>query len=233
MSKIIFYSLVDNPFPIVKAKDHLPNWATEAREDFRTNKEKYATSAHVANCPGIYKILNEGFIVPLHYDVYIKWDGGDDFAWKSPVLDGSGILSVQAGTSEPCRPWSFKHIIKFNTAWRVFAPEGLKFLMLPLSYSENFDFDVCSGIWEPEINNAINLQLYWNAIGEAMITSGTPMAHLIPLTNKKLDVEVRTANERELEFEDKINKLREEANPIWKYKRSESINLYHKFNNES
>ena len=224
--KIIFYSLVEHSFPIVKSKDLLPTWATRARDDFKTNKSKYESSAHIANCPGVYKILNEGFIVPLHYDVYVKWDGEDEFAWKSPIQDGTGILSVQAGTSEPKRPWSFKHIIKFNTAWRVFAPEGLKFLMTPLPYAENFDFDVAPGIWEPEINNAINLQLYWNAIGEALVQGGTPMCQLIPLTDKKFDVEIRTANEDELEFEEKINKLRESVSPIWKYKRSESINLY-------
>ena len=227
--KILFYSLLEHPFPIVKSKDLLPTWATTAREDFKTNKSKYESSAHIANCPGVYKILNEGFIVPLHYDVYIKWDGENDFAWKSPIQDGTGILSVQAGTSEQCRPWSFKQIIKFNTAWRVFAPKGLKFLMLPLSYSENFDFDVAPGIWEPEINNAINLQLYWNAIGEAVIPAGTPMCQLIPLTDKNLnefDIEIRNANEDELKFEDDINKLRESVSPIWKYKRSESINLY-------
>ena len=98
--------------------------------------------------------------------------------------------------------------------------------MTPLPYAENFDFDVAPGIWEPEINNAINLQLYWNAIGEALVQGGTPMCQLIPLTDKKFDVEIRTANEDELEFEEKINKLRESVSPIWKYKRSESINLY-------
>ena len=55
------------------------------------------------------------------------------------------------------------------------------------------------------------------------------MCQLIPLTDKNLnefDIEIRNANEDELKFEDDINKLRESVSPIWKYKRSESINLY-------
>jgi hypothetical protein len=241
-NKILFYNLVPGTTetaPIIKAKDLLPTWAVKARDDFKSNMATYESTAHIANCPGIYKILNEGFIVPLHYEVQLDWqlDWKKDInkiAWKSNILDiAPDLMSVQANTPEPSRPWSFKNILKFNTAWRVFAPEGLKFLMLPLPYCENFDFDVAPGIWEPEINNAINLQLYWNTTGTSTIPIGTPMCQLIPLSEKKFDVEVRDANENEYKFEEEINKLRESVTPIWKYKRAESIKLYNSYCNES
>ena len=71
-------------------------------------------------------------------------------------------------------------------------------MMMPLPYSENMMFECCQGILDPSISSDINLQGYWNIQGTHVIKAGTPLAQLIPLTEKKYKHEVRDANPHDL-----------------------------------
>ena len=81
------------------------------------------------------------------------------------------------------------------------APEGVKFLMLPIVYPDTFDFTCVTGILDPAILTEVNFQLYWNVKeAETLIRAGTPLGHLIPLTEKKYEWVQRIMNQKDRDW---------------------------------
>jgi hypothetical protein len=71
---------------------------------------------------------------------------------------------------------------------------GLKFLILPVSYSDSFEFEHVPGILDPGLSSEINLQLRWYVTnGVHTIKAGTPVAQIIPLSEKTYQMVCRNA----------------------------------------
>ncbi len=199
---IKFFSQVEgvaDSFPILKAKDAIPSWVNDARRDFLKAQESEERGfQHITRCPGIFNLFTTGYIVPMWFDLELsdeKWSVAD-FA-VNQFLDKESI-SLQHGNgigkNIPKRPWSWPDILKINTPWHVMAPKDVKFLIIPLPYTPFFDFEACSGILDPAYSSEINIQGYLNA-PSTFIRAGTPIAQMIPLTEKHYDVIVRDQNE--------------------------------------
>lgn len=211
--KIEFFSTIQGvsaTFPITYARDTLPAWVATARADYlQTNKAEQ----HVYKCPGIFDILTTGYIVHAWHDIQVDTNTGKMTAYAPTVemenLLGQPPLQVQGsnGTAKhlPKRPWSHGDILKINTPWHVFAPKGVKLMMLPLPYTNNFTFETCSGILDPGIASEVNIQAYCNVSGNFTIKAGTPIAQLIPLSEKSFDIEVRDMTSSDSQW---VNKRR-------------------------
>jgi len=200
--KIEFFSSVAGvaeTFPILSAKDCVPNWVTTARAEYVKSDKK---EMHIYKCPGIVDILTTGFVVTAWHDIEIVPrndvvnvtipDG------KLNELLGKDSVQIQSpnGVAKhiPKRPWSHKGIVKINTPWHVWSK--CKLLMIPMPYSEYFDFESASGILDPGIANEINIQGYWNT-QTSTIKAGTPLCQIIPLTEKQYTMTCRDANKRD------------------------------------
>jgi len=104
----------------------------------------------------------------------------------------------------PKRHYSKHAIVKFNTPWNVIAPKGIKFLVLPIPYPDTFEFESNIGILDPAISTELNIQGYLNiSEGEHMIKAGTPLMHIIPLSEKSFDFECRDMNDNDAEWLEK------------------------------
>lgn len=204
-------------FPIIPAGQYRANWMNIAKEDWIQNKSKFVNNrqTHIFQCPGIFDLFNYGYIVPLWHDLLIKTDGANrGYQWSIPsgalnAYRGKEVVGThKAGIDKyiPKRPWSMEQFIKLDTPWNIIAPKGVKFLMLPVAYPDEFTFDSAIGILDPEISTEINVQLYWNNLkGDTLIRAGTPIAHLIPLTEKKYNLVVREMNDNDKKWVEKRN----------------------------
>jgi hypothetical protein len=200
--KIEFFSTVAGvatAFPITLARDTLPDWVATARADYlQTNK----ADQHVYKCPGIFELLTTGYIVHAWHDIQIDTNTGKMTAYapttEMEALMGQDPLQVQSsnGTAKhlPKRPWSHNDLIKFNTPWHVLAPKDVKLMMLPIPYTNNFVIEACSGILDPGIASEINIQAYCNVSGNVTVKAGTPLAQLVPLSERTFDLVVRDMN---------------------------------------
>lgn len=241
MRKIQFFSTVDglsDLFPIIPAREYRPSWISDAKNHyksiFNSSNEK---NLHIYKCPGIFDIMSEGYIVPLPWDIAIETDHTDskNFKWTIP----SGLLEDKLGNelikghfapdvqSLPNRPYSLDTIIKFNTPWYVVAPRDVKFLVIPIPYSENWQFESVHGILDPGYSAEVNVQVRWNLKnGRHVIKAGTPMCQLIPLSNEEFELEVRTATEKDKKW---IQKRDYFFNFSFLFKRNLMKKMYHKF----
>jgi hypothetical protein len=206
MKKIEFFSSVPGlveTFPIVAAKHCLPDWIAYAKADYN-KKEKH--DLHIMRCPGIVEVLASGYIIKAWHDFNLTCTE-DNITVHIPNraihdLLGRETIQIQSHHSIakffPERPWSQRSILKINTPWQVFAPKGVKFMMIPLPYNEQMLFESCIGILDPALSTELNIQGYWNSgIGTQTIKAGTPLVQLVPLTDKTYDFVVRDMTERD------------------------------------
>lgn len=209
MKTITFFSTVPGlaeTLPIIPAKDVSINWMQRAREDYISSlKTAKGKNNHIYQCPGIFDLFNQGFIVRMWHDVIITTNGDEkNYEFVVPSADlqeltnGKTLIGKQetgVGSLMPLRPWACQSLLKINTPWNIIAPKNLKFLIIPIAYPDNFEFESSIGILDPSISSEVNLQMYWNIKrGEYLLKAGTPLAHVIPLSSENYKLECRDAN---------------------------------------
>lgn len=212
--KIEFFSEVEGlaeSVPIINAKDYKMNWFDASRADYLNtlNDNKGLTFAHAYRCPGIFDLYNHGFFLPAWCDIRIETNGDPSgFKWVLPnadlldLMEDKPIINTHSfdgvGKHIPVPPNTLRTIIKINSPWHVMAPKGVKFLINPIPYSDDFTFTNATGILDPSISSEINFQLYWhNLNGVHTIKAGTPLIHMIPITEKKYELICRDKNARD------------------------------------
>lgn len=229
---IEFFSTIiglSETFPIIKAKEYIPKWADNAKNEFLSLEDK--DRSHIAMCPGIFDSFKTGYIVKAWCDFEIHaYDKLEAFIPSQELEDllGKPVLQIQSGDGLgkllPKRPWSNKDILKVNTPWHI--KSDLKFLMIPLPYSDEFGFESTIGILDPSISSEINIQAYINGTGVLKIRAGDPICQLIPLTKDTEKLIVRDANKKDLEY---IEKRKYVNNFGFRLNRNFIRNLYKKF----
>jgi len=252
-TKIEFFhnklNIIDN-FPIIEYKDLKLKWAKKVREDFQNRAKKGDNNipgfTHLSRCPGIFELFKYGYVVPLHEDIKINYKKGVGFEWQTSGAFHSGNnpnnLSIEGQFDSssnqqrpnsfihliPRPPWAAEFIMKINTGWHVIAPKGLKFLMLPIAYPDTFDFTSTTGVLDPSMSAEINFQMYWNATEpETIIQAGTPLGHLIPLSEKKYEMVQRIMNQQDKDWVKKFHNARESS--FWPMKmHNKIIDMYNK-----
>ena len=210
MKKIEFFSTIQGvagAFPIIPAKDYMPKWVPDCRDNY---KQKLAMlngtrSTHTYRCPGIFDILRTGYYVTLPWDLTIETRGdGQNFKWIVPDSELAELMAPiplvlahsAAGANLPNPPGSMQGLVKINTPWNVKLPKGVKLMMLPLSYTDVFEYAHVPGILDPGFSTELSLMLRWFKLsGTYTIKAGTPLCHLIPITDENLELECRDAND--------------------------------------
>jgi hypothetical protein len=216
MRKIEFFTIVNgvaDAFPVIKASEYKPKWIANAKESFNKKLEAMdgAKFFHLYRCPGIFDLMGQGYIVCSPWDITIDTNGdGEDFRWRITdseitMLLGDdpvqGHMARAIAESMPAKPYALRSLIKFNTSWNIRAPKGVKFLILPLSYPDTYEFESAPGILDPSFSTELNAQLYWNVLNNRhTVKAGTPLFQIIPLTEEKFKFEVRNATPEDIEW---------------------------------
>jgi len=189
-------------FPISRARDFIPQWwkdipintSNPARENEIQSVSNQVPT--MKRCPGIIEYYKKGFMLPLWSDVEIINDnenisfsivssaGGNGFDSHLPTQKG-GFLSNDI----------WKHI-KIFSPWVFETSEKVDFLYLQPHWNLNElnkDILIPNGHIDFYINHAIEIQLFFNKNTSDTVTTikaGTPMLHLVPLTDKKIKLHV-------------------------------------------
>lgn len=190
-------------YPIVKAKDVSYNWVKRLRQDFACEAAKPSFRkqqfVHAARCPGIFHLQRHGFIMRTWSDILIKTNGdGSSFEWRTPHAWDVPLIDWQhdhnfARHFEHWPDGSLRHVLKFNSGWRVKVPRGYFLLEMAVPYQDDKRFDVFPGYFSTEYGwAAMNPFFRWNVKdGEELIPAGTPIAQyiLVPRDEISFDCE--------------------------------------------
>lgn len=222
MKKITFFSTipgVNDVAPVVEAGSMLPKWVETARNDYKKQLEQAGDSTffHIYRCPGIFDLFNTGYILRAWCDFTIETDVNQPygFKWSLPNTDivdifreaeHGSIISNHGGETGsagqiPYPNQSVKTIIKYGMPWHAIVPKGLKFIMMPLPYSDDQTFSSSVGIWDPSISTNCNIQMFWHKLdGSHTVRTGTPLAQLIPISAESFKFETRDATDHDIKW---------------------------------
>lgn len=174
-------------FPISHSAKYLPiGWKDIPAENF--NWERFEVEANVKGCLGIIGTIKTGFVLPLWSDLAIEWN---DEILKYKFADNMSHCSFHNPSQYP-NFYNDYFIIKLNSPWTLNTTENLKILFTNHFYSFNKPepFIIPYGIIETIHNTtATNIFLFLKKEKETqriIIPAGTPIIHLIPLTDKKI-----------------------------------------------
>ena len=246
-NKIEFFhhepSIIDN-FPVIEAKNLKLQWVKRIRTELENHVKAGTTNipsfTHISRCPGIFELFKYGYVITLHKDIIITLTK-DGLNWQAKFVDISGgqasfrdqtlqISKFSESTTKLIQtpPWSADSVVKIDTGWHVIAPKGVKFLQLPIAYPDTFDFTSTIGILNPAVATAVNFPVFWNrADKETLIKSGTPLGHLIPLSEKKYQMVQRIMNQRDRDWIKKNVSIL--SSTFWQYTlRKKMADMYNK-----
>lgn len=214
--KIEFQCLVDKIDPnilyppIESHKLPLPNWYKERAKSYKKTiddvikcpfKSHPSQSGNVIKCPGIKDLINSGFTIRMWADFFIDLPKGHPSTTKGlnygfgrglenfPELREHCAISAHHHSQFPQifdKARTYPLILKFNFPWKVKAPKGVAFYMLPAYYGDESDYAMTPGVYDPVYVNQIiiNLQIFLQE-GRLIIPAGTPMCKLIPFYRKE------------------------------------------------
>jgi hypothetical protein len=202
--------------PITPASKIKFDWIKPAIDDWKKTQEEMKNTpvklTHFARCPGMHKIMREGWILRSWCDFTIKTDGdGKTFQWGSPVsqksMDADHIwkwdyLSHHAESifGQTDRRNTLDTVIKVQSPWIVYVPKGYYLLCMPCPYPDNHSFTAATGFIDgDEGPNFLNVQLYWHELdGITKIPAGTPLAQYMLVKKDKIDGDVRSVTDKDI-----------------------------------
>ena len=199
---IKFYCLlpgIEKIMPLVPAKAVDFKWVKQAREFYKTaNHSKETTS-----CPGIFSLLNTGWIHRTYMDVTVETFGDGERVQTTTQMDqlrtppqGKWIGEyVHFHTPQQLNGFredvhnTLKTIIKIQTPWFVDIPKGYSLLMMPVPYNDDTRFTAAAGLLRGK--NFLNVQLHWHCLNSTeVIKAGTPINQMVLIKDEPDDYQI-------------------------------------------
>jgi hypothetical protein len=144
----------------------------------------------IKRCPGVIGLMTTGMIIPLWSDLKVKVSG-DEYAHNfcfTPQYCGDGIErhpENQYGSTFD----DYKHA-KIISPWLIREKTGVEFLWLSPTWNlvnHLQNFSVVPAVTDFKHQNATHINMFIHKKdNEFFIDCGTPLVHVIPLTDKKL-----------------------------------------------
>lgn len=185
-------SAAGNLFPVSHSRDHSLQWMPKS--DVNT--------ASIRGCPGIRDHASRGFVLPIWTDVRLT-AGANPLDCKLEVADGDVnrfrfVMGGSAGKLFADTPLAH---LKIVPPWFFRCSEEIQFHFSGAFYHlNNPNLVVCPGLVDyvhqltPTIQTFIHVGTGPTTVE---IKAGTPLAHLIPLTERPVQLRVHHVTEAE------------------------------------
>ncbi len=188
MNNIEFVSsdkVVLRNFPVVPAKDCLPEWYAKLKAD----------SPNISKCWPVRDIITAGYIIPYPYETEMGIEYNDDVEEIGVVNPVERIGEFHQMMDRMTHPTKFhthdqcpvpingkkKSYYKVTLPWRVQTPNGYSSLIMQPFYQFLNDYTVMPAIIDTDEydHSQVNLPLYLNS-QEASFKPGQPFVQIIP-----------------------------------------------------
>jgi len=185
--------------PIRQAREFIPQWWKDIPNTVYDETSDYHTRGFtkttMKRCPGIIEYYKKGFMIPLWSDVEIIVDSNiNEVGWSTATADKSSVEQhpdFQRGNFLSSGNWFHNKLI---SPWMIETREPLDFLFLQPHWNLdelNSDIVIPNGYTSfYKDNHSTHIQMFINRSTNRVINidAGTPILHLVPLTEKKVKV---------------------------------------------
>lgn len=228
---VYFYTAREDVFNFskpTKAINFFPEWvknlpASAFPED---TSKKLLLDKTIRSCSGIADLYKAGFIFPLWSDLNVEINPDKSFRYQ--FVDEKSTAGFHSRGQMEGAPFVDTHVnIKLSNPWLVQASENIKFLLAPPTWNGigYQDLIIPPGVvsahtFAPHMNINILFGVKPNRVVYELFL-GQPLLHVIPLTEKRINLHHCLVTEKELY---KI----EQKNPMFlmgrnRYRRAEKL----------
>ena len=200
--------------PIIPAAQYKHPWVGRLAADRKKQRERpdygMQTEVHTAKCPGIFGVLQNGWILRTWQDLTIETNGdGITCNWTS-AMSQAEMCRIDAFSFHPpsqltdfLENWdgAIRQVLKFQTGWSCIVPKGYVLMEMPVAYSDDDRFEVLPGMHHVGGYTELNPQTKWKVkSGKTLIKAGTPIAQYMLVKQEEFDMTMRLVDPKELRF---------------------------------
>lgn len=195
-------NLVYMSTPIIKAGKAIPDWWKELRPHepmfHHTSEEPFhlVENPTARDCYAIIELYKRGVIVENWTDIAFRTENKSYNYWYAHGVPPEDHPRRQLGNSFPDH-----HHIKLISPWCFREKTGAKFIWLGAEWSlDKYEIKVLPGVLNFDIISQINVNMMFPMRdGIFTLTAGTPLVHLVPLSEKKLRVRNHLVTKQEFD----------------------------------
>jgi len=187
-------------FPIDKAINFMPEWFKKLPATFETETEAgmVIPQRTMKGCAGLTNLYKNGIVLPLWSDLLIE-TRGTNFAYQ--FADNVGTVGLHALDQLGQQFAQYTHT-KIISPWRIREKSGVNFMYMDLPWSHPQDLmNQCTppGLVEYKYQHTTNINMFLRKGASYKFQAGRPMAHIIPMTDAKVEVKCHLVGDNEIE----------------------------------
>jgi len=186
-------------FPIDTANKFLPNWWKKVPANFFSELQSGVSLKRttIKSCVGFTNLYQEGFIMPLWSDLIVQTQGTNYIYQFADTVSNIAFHGIEQIGSE----FSNHVHIKIISPWKIREKSGIKFLYTDPVWTEPSDMFTQvtpPGLIEYKYQHTTHINMFLQKGRRYEWSAGRPMAHLIPLTDKRIEIKTHLVGPNEL-----------------------------------
>jgi hypothetical protein len=182
-----FQQAIVDAFPIAPASNFIPSWWKNLPNQYeRKVGGLVLKDSTIKRCDGFLDLYKSGFIIPLWCDLVIGTDINGGWAYEG----SENIVLETHNRNQYGSHFDDKIHIKIKSPWLFREKSGVRFHWNGCLWNDiNNKFIIPNGVVDYKYQVATHINMFTPKVdSQTTIEAGTPMAHIIPLTDKIVEV---------------------------------------------
>jgi hypothetical protein len=198
---------VINYAPIDYAIKHMPDWWKNLPPTV-LNDDGFSPRATTKKCIGISDYYKYSIVLPLWSDLSIRIAENKSYEWHFSDGETNAIVHDMANQATGFLS-SYGHM-KIVSPWAFKTKEDIKWVWTHPTYSFKDSSDITSlpAIidYKYQTGTNINIMLNLNSPKTILIPHGQPLAHMVPMSDRKVEIVRHLVSEKEFRSIQSINR---------------------------
>ena len=191
--------------PIKEASKFMPEWITKMQSEYKANG--FVPTSTMKKCPAIIDYLTTGFTIPLWSDLVINTSSIDNsFKWQFADEKTDSICHSAMQWSSFTNPTENSHM-KIISPWHIKTKDDVKFLWSNPFYNNKIQlsYHLAPAIIDFKDQHAshINMFIDVNKNTDIKIDAGTPLVHVLPMSDKQVKIKTHLIDKKEYDKQEK------------------------------
>jgi hypothetical protein len=206
---IVFHCYTDraevfNHAKIAKSSEFIPDWWKSIPKEVLANDDLVSLPT-LKSCPGFIDLYRSGFFIPMWTDLMVEVGEFGNPAYRYQYADRRSEAmhhpTYQRGAAFPEE--KYQHL-KVSVPWYLKCDEDISFLFSTPTWNMDSPetFTVLPGMLNFKYQGAVNVNTLWTREAQLkrhLLPFGSPLAHLIPMTERKMVLQHHLLDTEEFE----------------------------------
>ena len=186
--------------PIRRASKFLPSWWMDLPPNPKIEGDLF-TPLNMRGCPGFSDLYSVGVMMPMWSDLRIDLAPNGEYRYQYSDSISSAEAHGEEQRGRFAEGGKYSHI-KLAAPWLFKTKDDIGWLMLPAFYNNEdpAQYLTCLGALNFVYQHAVNVNLLMPLSPDRKLIEfkhGSPLAHLVPLTDKKIKIRNHLVDESE------------------------------------